>query len=79
MAISKIKSNSLQDDIELQGKTVKLPVGDNGNRPTGTNDELKAQFRYNDEFKKTELYDGRKWDQVNTQSTSIALNIALGS
>jgi hypothetical protein len=79
MAISKIKSNSLQDDIALQGKTVKLPKGTTAERPTGTQAELEAQFRYNDTLNKTELYDGRKWDQVNTQTTSIALNIALGS
>jgi hypothetical protein len=78
MAISKIKSNSLQDDIQLQGVTVGLPTGTSSNRPTGTAQELTGEFRFNDSFKKTELYDGRKWDVINTQSTAIALNIALG-
>jgi len=78
MAISKIKSNSLQDDIQLQGNTVGLPVGPASSRPTGTDAELTGEFRFNDSAKKTELYDGRKWDVINTQSTSIALNIALG-
>lgn len=78
MAISKIKSNSLQDDIQLQGKTVGLPVGTSATRPTGTSEELKGEFRYNDTFQKTELHDGRKWDVINTQATAIALNIALG-
>jgi hypothetical protein len=79
MAISKIKSNSLQDDISLQGKTVKLPAGTASERPTGTEAQLEAQFRFNNVLNKTELHDGKKWDQINTQSTSIALNIALGS
>ena len=78
MAISKIKSNSLQDDIQLQGKTVGLPVGTSANRPTGTPNELRGEFRYNETFQKTELNDGNKWDVINTQATSIALNIALG-
>lgn len=78
MAISKIKSNSLQDDIQLQGQTVKLPVGQQAQRPTGTLDYLKGQTRFNDNAKKTELHNGRNWDVINTQSTSIALSIALG-
>lgn len=77
MAISKIKSNSLQDNIELQGQTVKLPVGAQAARPTGTLDYLKGQTRFNDSAKKTELHNGRNWDVINTQSTSIALGIAL--
>lgn len=78
MAISKIKSNSLQNDIELQGNTVKLPDGSTQERPTGTTEYLKGQFRFNDTVVKTELHDGRRWDVINTQAASIALNIALG-
>jgi hypothetical protein len=78
MAISKINSNSLQDDIQLQGQTVKLPVGAQTARPTGTTDYLKGQTRFNDTAKKTELHNGRNWDVINTQATSIALGIALG-
>lgn len=78
MAISKIKSNSLQDDIQLQGKTVGLPVGTTATRPTGTSQELTGELRYNENFQKTELHDGKKWDVINTQATAIALNIALG-
>lgn len=78
MAISKIKSNSLQDDIQLQGQTVKLPVGAQASRPTGTDEYLTGQTRFNDTAKKTELHNGRNWDVINTQATSIALGIALG-
>lgn len=78
MAISKINSNSLQDNIQLQGQVVKLPVGAQSNRPTGTLDYLKGQTRFNDTLKKTELHNGRTWDVINTQATSIALGIALG-
>jgi hypothetical protein len=77
MAISKIKSNSLQDDIELQGQTVKMPGGAQSLRPTGTLTYLKGQERFNDDAAKLELHDGKKWDVINTQSTSIALGIAL--
>ncbi len=78
MALSKINSNSLQDDIQLQGQTVKLPVGAQAARPTGTVDYLKGQTRFNDTAKKTELHNGKNWDVINTQATSIALGIALG-
>ena len=77
MAISKIKSNSLQDNIEVQGQTVKLPVGAQAARPTETLDYQKGQTRFNDSAKKTKLHNGRNWDVINTQSTSIALGIAL--
>ena len=53
MAISKIKSNSLQDDIQLQGQTVKLPVGEQVNRPVGDpTTYLKGQYRSNNTSKK---------------------------
>ncbi len=78
MAISKIKSNSLQDDIVLQGQSVKLPIGTQAQRPTGTEADLKGITRFNDNAKKTERHNGRTWDVINTQSTSIALGIALG-
>lgn len=79
MAISKIRSKSLQNDIELQGTTVKLPDGTTAQRPTGTDEQLKGQFRFNDTLVTTELYDGTRWDVINTQAKSIALNLALAS
>lgn len=79
MAISKIKSNSLQNDIILQGETVKLPVGEQANRPVGDPATyLKGQYRFNNTSKKVELHDGSKWDLVPTQSLTVALSVALG-
>lgn len=79
MAISKIKSNSLQDDIQMQGQTVKLPVGEQVDRPVGDpTTYLKGQYRFNNTSKKVELHDGSKWDLVPTQSLTVALGIALG-
>jgi len=74
MAISKIKSTSLQDNIKLQGDVVDLPGGTSAQRtasPEGGN------IRYNESLRKIEIYNGASWDSLNPQSLQIALSIAL--
>lgn len=74
MAISKIKSTSLQDDIKLQGDVVDLPGGVTAER---TASPEAGMIRYNETVRKMEIYNGSSWDSLNPQSLQIALSIAL--
>jgi hypothetical protein len=74
MAISKIKSTSLQDDIHLQGDVVDLPGGFTSERTPAPE---AGMIRYNTTVRKMEIYNGTSWDALNPQSLQIALSIAL--
>lgn len=74
MALSKIKSGSLQPDIKLQGDVVDLPGGSSSER---TPSPEAGMVRFNDTLRKVEVYNGTSWDVVNTQALQIALSVAL--
>ena len=76
MPISRIKSNSLDKNIELQGEYVRFPIGTQANRPSPAK---KGDLRYNADVDKTEIYNGDNWDVYNSQAVSLALSIGLGS
>ena len=76
MPISRIKSNSLDKNIELQGESVSVPIGTQANRPSPAK---KGDLRYNADVDKTEIYNGDNWDVYNSQAVSLALSIGLGS
>jgi|TARA_A100001388_G_C28696793_1_gene464110 hypothetical protein len=76
MPISRIKSNSLDKNIELQGESVRFPIGTQANRPSPAK---KGDLRYNADVDKTEIYNGDNWDVYNSQAVSLALSIGLGS
>ena len=76
MPISRIKSNSLDKNIELQGEAVRIPIGTQANRPSHAK---KGDLRYNADVDKTEIYNGDNWDVYNSQAVSLALSIGLGS
>jgi|TARA_B100001093_G_scaffold369209_1_gene354169 hypothetical protein len=75
MPISRVKSNSLTKNIELQGESFRFPIGTQANRPSPAK---KGDLRYNSDLDKTEIYDGSKWDVYNSQAVSLALSVALG-
>lgn len=75
MALSKVKSKGIQDNLELQGSNTTLAVGTEAQRPTTPK---KGDIRFNETLNRQEIYDGLKWDPINAQSLSIALNVALG-
>ena len=52
MPISRIKSNSLDKNIELQGEAVRFPIGTQANRPSPAK---KGDLRYNSDVDKTEI------------------------
>jgi hypothetical protein len=74
MAISKIKSGSLQPNIKLQGDVVDIPGGTTAQR---NNSPEAGQVRFNESVRKLEVYNGAGWDSVNPQSLQIALAVAL--
>ena len=76
MPISRIKSNSLDKNIELQGESVRFPIGTQANRPSPAK---KGDLRYNADVDKTEIYNGDNWDVYNSLAVSLALSIGLGS
>ena len=76
MPISRIKSNSLDKNIELQGESVRFPIGTQANRPSPAK---KGDLRYNADVDKTEIYNGDNWDVYNSQAVSVALSIGVGS
>ena len=76
MPISRIKSQGLQSNIELQGESVWFPIGTQANRPSPAK---KGDLRYNSDVDKTEIYNGDNWDVYNSQAVSLALSVALGS
>ena len=76
MPISRIKSNSLDKNIELQGESVRFPIGTQANRPSPAK---KGDLRYKADVDKTEIYNGDNWDVYNSQAVSLALSIGLGS
>ena len=76
MPLSRIKSQSLQSNIELQWESVRFPIGTQANRPAPAK---KGDLRYNSDVDKTEIYNGDNWDVYNSQAVSLALSVALGS
>ena len=76
MPLSRIKSQSLQSNIELQGESERFPIGTQANRPAPAK---KGDLRYNSDVDKTEIYNGDNWDVYNSQAVSLALSVALGS
>jgi len=75
MALSKIKSKQLEENLELQGQATQLATGTQAERPSVPR---KGDIRFNETLNRQEIYDGLKWDPINAQSLSIALNVALG-
>lgn len=75
MALSKVKSKGIQENLELQGTNTTLAVGTQAERPSVPK---KGDIRFNETLNRQEIYDGLKWDPINAQSLSVALNIALG-
>jgi hypothetical protein len=72
MAISKIKSKSIIDDVELQGGATLLSTEEQEDVA------VNGQIRFNQTAGKQEIYANGRWDVVNPQSIAIALNVALG-
>jgi hypothetical protein len=75
MPISKILSNSIQDDLKLKGKATGLVADTTNNRsifPTT------GDARFNTTLGKYEVYNGNKWQTVEPSEISTALSIALG-
>ena len=75
MPISRVKGQSLDKNIELQGEKFRFPIGTEANRPAPAK---KGHLRYNSDVDKTEVYNGNNWDVYNSQAVSIALSIGLG-
>lgn len=75
MALSKVKSKGIQENLELKGTNTTLAVGTQAERPLVPK---KGDIRFNETLNRQEIYDGLKWDPINAQSLSVALNIALG-
>ena len=75
MPISKILSNSIQDDLKLKGKGTGLVADTSDNRSiTPTTGDM----RFNTTVGKYELYNGAKWQTVDPSEISMAMSIALG-
>ena len=75
MPLSRVKGQSLDKNIELQGEKFRFPIGTEANRPAPAK---KGDLRYNSDVDKTEVYNGNNWDVYNSQAVSIALSIGLG-
>ena len=75
MPISRIKGTSIDSNIELQGESIRFPIGTEANRPSPAK---KGDLRYNSDVDKTEIYNGDSCDVYNSQAVSIALSVALG-
>lgn len=75
MPISRIVNKSIQKNLELVGSATTLAVGTSDARPITPKI---GDIRFNSTLGKEEIYDGNKWDQINTASISTALSVALG-
>ena len=75
MPISKILSNSIQDDLKLKGKGTGLVADTSNNR---SNTPTIGDMRFNTTLGKYELYNGAKWQTVDPSEISMAMSIALG-
>lgn len=75
MPISKIKSNSIQDNVRMQGRATGLVANTTANR---SNTPLTGDARFNTTIGKYELYNGNKWQSVDPTEISLAMSIALG-
>jgi|TARA_B100001057_G_scaffold480166_1_gene552696 hypothetical protein len=75
MPISRVKGQSLEKNISLQGESFRFPIGTQANRPSPAK---KGDLRYNADVDKTEIYNGTSWDVYNSQAISVALSIGLG-
>jgi len=72
MAISKIKSKSIIDDLELQGGATTLSAEEQEDTPTN------GQIRFDTATQKQEIYANGRWDVINSQAIQVGLTIALG-
>lgn len=72
MAISKIKSKSIIDDVELQGGATLLSTEEQLDTPEN------GQVRFNSTFQKQEIYANGRWDVINPQAIQVAMSVALG-
>lgn len=72
MAISKIKSKSIIDDVELQGGATQLSTEEQLDTPSP------GQIRFDTAAGKQEIFANGRWDVINPQSIQIALGVALG-
>lgn len=72
MAISKIKSKSIIDDLELQGGATMLSDEQQNDVP------VNGQVRFNAERQKQEIYANGRWDVINSQAIQVAMSVALG-
>lgn len=75
MPISKILSNSIQNDLKLRGKATGLVADTSDNR---SNTPTTGDVRFNTSLGKYELYNGTKWQTVDPSEISMAMSIALG-
>ena len=75
MPISKILSNSIQDDLKLKGKGTGLVADTSSNR---SNTPTIGDMRFNTTLGQYELYNGAKWQTVDPSEISMAMSIALG-
>jgi hypothetical protein len=75
MPISKILSNSIQDDLKFKGKGTGLVADTSDNR---SNAPTTGDMRFNTTVGKYELYNGAKWQTVDPSEISMAMSIALG-
>jgi hypothetical protein len=75
MPISKILSNSIQDDLKFKGKGTGLVADTSSNR---SNSPSTGDMRFNTTVGKYELYNGAKWQTIDPSEISMAMSIALG-
>lgn len=73
MPISKIKSKSIIDDVELQGGATLLSTEVQDDTPRN------GEIRFNEAQQKQEIYSNGRWDVINTQAIQVAMSVALGS
>lgn len=76
MPISKILSNSIQDNLKFKGKGTGLVADTSDNR---SNTPTIGDMRFNTTLRKYEIYNGAKWQTVDPTEISMAMSITLGS
>lgn len=72
MPISKIKSKSIIDDVELQGGATLLSSEPQDDTPRA------GEIRFNADRQKQEIYANGRWDVINPQAIQVAMSVALG-
>ena len=69
MATTKIDNPNLFDFSSLN-TALQLPTGDTASRPSAPNT---GEWRYNNELKYVEFYDGGTWRQIDTEALPLSL------